>query len=573
MVILPATTQDIGEQLSSQHARDKEQNRRMLLKIISCVRFLARQGLSLRGDGDETNSNFLALLSLREEDDPTIGEWVRAKWGGCNYTSHQIQNEILKIMATEVLRNISTSLQASQFICLMMDETTDVSNHEQATIVLRHVTNNMEVLEELIGIYQVPNINSETLAKVAMDALCRCNLPLSKLRGQCYDGASAMRGAKSGVATRILAEEPRALYTHCYGHSINLAACGAIRRTKVMKDAMETAYEITKLIKYSPRREEIFRTQRGSADHLYGAGLRVLCPTRWTVRADSLASIISNYVVLQDTWAESITITRDTETKARINGVQAQMRDFNFYFGIVLGELILRHTDMLNQTLQKKTMSAAEGQEVARMTISTLESLRDDASFAAFWQKVNAPLDRFDIQEPTIPRKRRAPSRIEDGLAPPEFSSSVEDHFRRIYFEAIDNVIGGLKDRFEQPGYATYSKLEQLLIKACRGDDFSHELDFCCNFYNDINKACLEPQLHTFQLDFVRHCKQKFGHLVKVTILDIQEYFCCLSDGQRSLLGEVTRIVQLVLVITATNATSERSFSALHRVKTTLEAQ
>ena len=107
------------------------------------------------------------------------------------------------------------------------------------------------------------------------------------------------------------------------------------------------------------------------------------------------------------------------------------------------------------------------------------------------------------------------------------------------------------------------------MIKACRGDDFSHELDFCCNFYNDINKAFLEPQLHTFQL---RHCKQKFGHLVKVTILDIQEYFCCLSDGQRSLLGEVTRIVQLVLVMPATNATSERSFSALRRVKTYLRS-
>ena len=155
--------------------------------------------------------------------------------GGCNYTLHQI---ILKIMATEVLRNISTSLQASRFICLMMDETTDVSNHEQANniyIVFRHVTNNME---ELIGMYQVSNINSET---VAMDALCRCNLPLSKLRGQCYDGASVMCGAKSGVATRILAEEPRAQYTHCYGHFINLAACDAIRRTKVMKDTMETA--------------------------------------------------------------------------------------------------------------------------------------------------------------------------------------------------------------------------------------------------------------------------------------------------------------------------------------------
>ena len=73
-----------------------------------------------------------------------------------------------------------------------------------------------------------------------------------KLRGQCYDGASAMQGARSGVAARVCKEEPRALYTHCYGHSINLAASDAIKRTKVMKHEMETAHEITKLVKYSP---------------------------------------------------------------------------------------------------------------------------------------------------------------------------------------------------------------------------------------------------------------------------------------------------------------------------------
>ena len=53
-------------------------------------------------------------------------------------------------------------------------------------------------------------------------------------------------------------------------------------------------------------------------------------------------------------------------------------------------------------------------------------------------------------------------------------------------------------------------------------------------------------------------------------ILDIQENFSYLSDGQQSLLGEVTQIVQLVLVMQATNATSEHSFSALCRVKTYL---
>ena len=62
---------------------------------------------------------------------------------------------------------------------------------------------------------------------------------------------------------------------------------------------------------------------------------------------------MSNYAVLPETWAEALTVTCDIETKARINGVQSQMKELNFFYGIVLGELILHHTDMLNQTLQK----------------------------------------------------------------------------------------------------------------------------------------------------------------------------------------------------------------------------
>ena len=41
-------------------------------------------------------------------------------------------------------------------------------------------------------------------------------------RGQCYDGASNMHGARKGVAAIITQEESRALYTHCYGHALNL---------------------------------------------------------------------------------------------------------------------------------------------------------------------------------------------------------------------------------------------------------------------------------------------------------------------------------------------------------------
>ena len=69
------------------------------------------------------------------------------------------------------------------------------------------------------------------------------------LRGQCYDGASAMSGSRGGVATKLQQEEPRAVYTHCYGHALNLACGDTIKKSKVMRDALDTAYEIVKLVK------------------------------------------------------------------------------------------------------------------------------------------------------------------------------------------------------------------------------------------------------------------------------------------------------------------------------------
>lgn len=114
----------------------------------------------------------------------------------------------------------------------MVDETTDTSNLEQATTIVRWVSDSLEISEDFIGLYQVPAIDADTLTAAIKDVLLRMNLSLNRICGQCYDGASSMSGAKSGVAKRIKVDEQRALYTHCYGHSLNLAASDAIKASK-----------------------------------------------------------------------------------------------------------------------------------------------------------------------------------------------------------------------------------------------------------------------------------------------------------------------------------------------------
>jgi hypothetical protein len=430
-------------------------------------------------------------------------------------------------------------------------------------VVLRWVDDELNIHENFIGLYILPDITASTIVSAIQDTLVRLNLTINKVRGQCYDGASTMRGLKNGVAKQIQDLESRAIYTHCYGHSLNLAASDTVQKCKTMKAALETTYEITKLIKYSPRRGQLFGELKD--DIAPGTpGVRVLCPTRWTVRADSMMSIIQNYAVLNELWEKACSIVGDTETIARIRGVAAQMVSFDFFFGLVLGEMLLRHTDNLSRTLQHSYISAAEGQVAATMTASTLSSIRNDEHYELFWGKVTRMAEEVDVDEPKLPRQRKRPPRYEDGKAAPEFHSTPKDYYRSIYYEALDLITQTIKDRFDQPGYRVYQCLENLLLKAAKQEDFSEELKLAVTTYgSDIHESNLTMQLKTLGANF----KEKSAN-----ILTIREFLQKLTPTERVLLSEITTVMKLVLVMPATNAASERSFSAMRRIKTYLRS-
>ncbi len=61
----------------------------------------------------------------------------------------------------------------------------------------------------------------------------------------------------------------------------------------------------------------------------------------------------------------------------------------DYFFGNLLGQLILNHADNLSCTLQDESMSASEGQQIAKMTVTTLSSIRNDEAFEHLWKTVN----------------------------------------------------------------------------------------------------------------------------------------------------------------------------------------
>ena len=116
----------------------------MFKKILRNLRFLARQGLALRGShGDDTESNFCQLFRLQVEDQQALGAWMNKKTD--NYMSPSIQNECLKLTGLNILRMVGKNVQ-DDAVCfsIMADECTDIANNKQFTICLRCVGSDLE---------------------------------------------------------------------------------------------------------------------------------------------------------------------------------------------------------------------------------------------------------------------------------------------------------------------------------------------------------------------------------------------------------------------------------------------
>ena len=253
--------------------------------------------------------------------------------------------------------------------------------------------------------------------------------------------------------------------------------------------------------------------------------------------------------------------------KARVIGVEYKFKTFQFFFRVFLGNLLLKHSDNLSKTLQSQKMSASEGQHVASMTVTTLQSLRNDDNFALFWQKIEIIKKDLDIEDPKLPRKRKVPRRYEDGNRQAEFDTDVKAYYKKIYYEALDLIINCIESRFNQEGYQIYRNLQDLLLKAVRKESYEDCFKIITSFYTDyLDPPQLRLHLETLSANF------NTGTGSSVTIFDTKDYVLALSAYERPLISEVVTILNLILVLPSTNAMNERSFSALRRIKNYLRS-
>ena len=332
-----------------------------------------------------------------------------------------------------------------------------------------------------------------------------------------------------------------------------------------MGNTLDSTYEISKLLKFSPKRDSLFDKLKTTIAP-DSPSFRTLCPTRWTVGAACLESVLENWDVLRELWSQSLETKLDPEVKSRITGVSYQIETFDFYFGMQLGILVLRHCDNLSKAIQKPNLSAGDCQSLASLSTKTMQKLCSDDSFDLFWTNVNSKADKLEIGPPELLRKRRRSVRFFIGNAEPEFPTEVKSHSRQTYFKAFDTVIGCLEKPFLQGDYVNhYQHLESLLFKSVKGARFQNELTAVCDFYkDDLNIPFLKTQLEILHTKISECCDLK--------VPEIAKEFCNLPKCQQELM-QVKLAMKLWLLAPAANAVSERSASAVRRICTYLRTR
>ena len=248
--------------VSTHCVQEVADNREYLKSILETLLFCARQGIAIRGHRENEESinkgNYQELLNLRSKDNDIIKRYYIEKEKSFRYVSGEYSNQFLEYMAKVVIKSNVDDVLTAGIFGVIIDETQDLSKHEQVAIILRYVNNDFEPIEAFLGFYKTDSTDGLTLYLLIKNTVLFNGLKLENLRGQCYDGAASMRGSYKGVQSRIKEENSLALYVYCNAHILNLCLIDLAKQVSYVRNVFGTLKTLHNFINGSSKRQAIF---------------------------------------------------------------------------------------------------------------------------------------------------------------------------------------------------------------------------------------------------------------------------------------------------------------------------
>ena len=441
-----------------------EDNQKVVNSLLKVVMLCGKQGLALRGhrddktdwsplEQDQNQGNFIELVRFHAETDEVLRSHLELAPKNACYTSKMIQNELILTVGKAIHSDILDGVKASKFYSIIADEVTDIGNKEQLSLSLQYVFDE-QVQEVFIDYVEVERITGTVLANAILQNLEAWGLSPLNMRGQCYDGASSMSGARCGCRAIIQQKAPMALYIHCAAHQLNLAIVSACR-IQAFRNTKSCIGEMARFFHYSAKRQRLLdKSICQATPEAKAKKLKDACRTRWVQRINSYVVFLELLPAVHMTM-QAIACPNsfqclgtdwnwDGDTLTKANGFPYQLESSTFLVSFQILLAVLSCCRGLTLKLQMQSIDVINAYSQVQSVVSSLKKMREesDREFSQIFTEASKlgriiHGEEFVLSQPRINRRQMHRSNVP--------ASTVEEYYRvTLYNEFISHTVAEL---------------------------------------------------------------------------------------------------------------------------------
>lgn len=521
-----------------------------LNKLLSSIRFLIHRGHTFQNH-ESIEESLFELLKFLGQDNEMFRYWLMTNQ---NFTSTEIQHEIISLMSHEILGVIAKDVNQGSLYYSVIVDCIQNADSTQLSLSLRYLDSEMHPQEEFIGFLDPTEETGTSAASLILDLLDRYSLPIDLLRGIAFEGSAS---SHCYVESRDLLKQkqPLAMFVNCEAPCSSSLSRDCSHACPILQQALYSVNDLCKLFSQTPK----FRFLLAEVSPGPVCQTRYLCSTKWCVNLQVVNTVIQHYGLI-------IQGLREMQTHSGISGVRAHalLREFiegNTFVSLLIIRSLMESLNILNANQEEQNRLMSSSLKKVRLVREILLRLRQEASVMDFLRQAEDVIAKLNLLPISTPQQKQLGPQITDA-AEGQTRMSREDFFREEHFKLLDAVILQLDNRFLQQGFIDYCHLEDVLLCAGKGEADSvigEKLSILAK-YPEFNVRMLKIQMEMFAHKNSYASLSEAVGLYKSVSPEVKEFF-----------SELGKFLKLLLIIPVSTYESEQVCCPFQRLKTLLE--